>query len=148
MVLRQGINITGRANNNTVTLNKFKNSVTVSYTIVKSSKTGIALVKELLETGRLTEAEKNLGEILRTTPNSLAAHELLTGLLLRNNRLQEAKNQLASARKFYPNNENLVLLESRVLLEEERVDDVIGLLKGLQSKGKAGIKSIAMLASL
>jgi len=116
--------------------------------IVKSSKTGIALVKELLETGRLTEAEKHLGEILQQTPNSLAAHELLTGLLLRNNRLPEAKNQLASARKFYPNNENLILLESRVLLEEGQVDDVIGLLKGLQSKGKAGIKSMAMLASL
>jgi len=116
--------------------------------IVKSSKTGIALVKDLLETGRLTEAEKTLGEILDQTPNSLAAHELLTGLLLRNNRLQEAKNQLASARKFYPNNENLILLESRVLLEEGRVDDVIGLLKGLQSNGKAGIKSTAMLASL
>jgi Flp pilus assembly protein TadD len=116
--------------------------------IVKSTKTGIALVKELLETGRLTEAEKNLGDILRKTPNSLAAHELLTGLLLRNNRLGEAKKQLNTARKFYPNNENLVLLESRVLIEEGRVDDVIDLLKGLQSKGKAGIRSTAMLASL
>ena len=116
--------------------------------IVKSSKSGIALVKELLETGRLTEAEKNLTEILRKTPNSLAAHELLTGLLLRNKRLDEAKRQLADARKFYPNNENLVLLESRVLIEEGRGDEVIVLLKGLQSKGKAGLKSTALLASL
>ncbi|MBT8440154.1 MAG: tetratricopeptide repeat protein, partial [Gammaproteobacteria bacterium] len=116
--------------------------------IVKSTKTGIALVKELLETGRLTEAEKNLGDILRKTPNSLPAHELLTGLLLRNNRLDEAKKQLGTARKFYPNNENLVLLQSRVLIEEGRVDDVIGLLEALQSKDKAGIRSTAMLASL
>jgi tetratricopeptide (TPR) repeat protein len=116
--------------------------------ITKSAKEGIPLVRDLLDTGRFTEAEKTLRKILVNNSNSVAAHELMTGLLLRNDRLDEAMKQLTVARKLYPYNDNLVMLESKVLLQQGKVEAVTTLLENMQVKGKAGQQSTAMLASL
>jgi MSHA biogenesis protein MshN len=116
--------------------------------VVKTPSSPLQTARDMLSDGRLTEAEKALKKILDKNPGSLAARELLIGLLLRNNRVEEAAKQILTGLKYYPFSENLILMQSKILLERGQQGNVIKLLEQYLDSGKAGIQSIAMLASL
>ena len=116
--------------------------------VVKTKKTGLELAQEMLSNGRLTEAEKLLKDLVKEKPANLPARELLAGLLLRNNRMDEAAAEIATARKYYPSSDNLILLQAKMMLSRGEQQQVTQLLKQHVQSAKASEKSRALLASL
>lgn len=116
--------------------------------VVKTKKAGLELAREMLVGGRLTEAEKLLKALIKEKPASLPARELLAGLLLRNNRTDEAAAEIATARKYYPRSDNLVLLQAKMMLSRGEQQQVTHLLQQHVQVTKASEKPRALLASL
>ena len=116
--------------------------------VVKTKKKGLELAREMLSNGRLTEAEKLLKDLVKEKPANLPARELLAGLLLRNDRMDEAAAEIATARKYYPRNDNLILLQAKMMLSRGEQQQVTQLLKQHVQSAKASEKSRALLASL
>lgn len=116
--------------------------------VVKTKKTGLELAREMLFNGRLTEAEKLLKDLIKEKPANLSARELLAGLLLRNNRMDEAAAEIATARKYYPRSDNLILLQAKMMLSRGEQQQVTQLLKQHVQSASPSEKSQALLASL
>jgi len=104
--------------------------------------------RNMLAQGRLTEAEAQLKDMLNNNPADINARELLTGLLLRNQRLDEAKDYIQGGLKIYPYRENLVLMHTKILLDDQQIDKAISLLKKQVQANRAGSKTLTMLAPL
>lgn len=104
--------------------------------------------RNMLAQGRLTEAEAQLKDMLTNNPADINARELLTGLLLRNQRLDEANDYIQGGLKIYPYNENLVLMQAKILLQDQQLDQAISLLKQQLQANRAGSKTLTMLAPL
>ena len=115
---------------------------------VKTALTPLQEARELLNSGRLTEAEQLLTTLVKKQPLEKQTRELLIGLLLRNSRTAEAEKQLSDALRIYPRHENFVLLKARLLLEKQDTNALLVLLENHSQSGKAGVKSLSMLASL
>ena len=115
---------------------------------VKTALPPLEEARQLLNNGRLTEAEKKLKSLVKKQPLQKQPRELLIGLLLRNSRTTEAEQQLSEALRIYPRHENFVLLNARFLLEKQDTNALLVLLENHIKSGKAGTKSISMLASL
>ena len=116
--------------------------------VTKAVQAPIAIARDLVANGRLTEAEAKLQQILKDKPSDVNARELLIGLQLRADRSAEAAEQIQQGLKFYPHRENLVLLHARMLLDKQDVDAAIRVLEDQVRKKKAGSKTLAMLAPL
>lgn len=116
--------------------------------VVKTKQSPLAIARSLLNEGRLTEAERQLQQILKKSPSDIAARELLIGMLLRDKRLSEADSQIEQGLKFYPGRENLVLMQAKMLLDENNIQAAVAVLQKHAQSVKNTIKSRAMLASV
>ena len=116
--------------------------------VTRTTRPPIDIARQMIAEGRLTEAEAKLRELLEDKPANINARELLIGLLLRNNRTEAAAEQIQLGLKHDPKRENLVLLQARTLLDEEKVDDAVSVLENQIRIKKAGAKTLAMLAPL
>lgn len=103
---------------------------------------------EFFNQGRLSEAEQSLWLSLRHNPRKLEARKLLTTLLLRGERTEEAGSLLDQGLQLDPGHSPFVTLRARIWLDAGENEKAIYLLQqSLSSKG-GDIDLLSLLGSL
>ena len=121
----------------------------VSKVSVKPAKLApLEQARAMITSGELSGAELQLRNLLQDKANDINARELLIGLLLRNQRNEEALAEIDMAKRFYPVRENLALLAAKIQLESGNTEQAVKLLEKQVAIKKAGEKTLAMLAPL
>ncbi|BAN70138.1 MSHA biogenesis protein MshN [endosymbiont of unidentified scaly snail isolate Monju] len=78
----------------------------------------LAQIRRLIAQGELSLAEERLRQRLRAAPSDRAAHQLLVGLLLRGEHRDEALAQIERSLARLGNDDKLVLLRARLLVDQ------------------------------
>jgi len=117
-------------------------------TVKPAVKTSLQNSRDLINSGRLTEAESSLYEWLKNNPADAVARDMLIGLMLRSNRNEKADELLETGLRFYPSRESFVLIKANRLIEQGDKASAIALLQKQLKSQYAGEKAMSMLASL